>query len=615
MDIPKSLVEDNLFYHSLANARQQNYHQDAITQTDAFQTHLCEVHRVTHDVIEGYRNYNLHDLIEEENETCQVETAMESSNDESGNTENGEIVAIAEAGEKTEVPARKTSEEKHLRDKDEGKSSSKESDVDSGCGSSCHEIYATETSITHAQLSVSSLVYCHAQRAEEANEGEFLRKNSATFFESKGIETKTELVNELCSSPDSSSNESPDTRKSGDETNTFEELIQLAKDGMSTLARKRVDNSGKKNKSSDCLQANLPDLGHSDDQNTSKDTNDEPRNKLEASLKSRIDSNVCPDANQVDDGIKRASSTSLCSGDYAETAEALQCKPVGKQSDISPGLGNPLSCATMSTNNSNAKGSQPGTSTNKRLHSTSSGAYVVEIPTIAFESESETASNSLEATAKYREEHCLVSPRVTLCQKDSNQLAKEDCSMPTESDSNDTQKAETFTKRHHLPLRIQDSLLISPNAITEKTNRPRSMVLPSHIENNNRDEPVYDLKVPSLETLQVPSRGQNTGRIRSFSATIRRKWSFRERTSSDDLDLEKQCPVDGKNKKLKGFRSFRINRRKKTKALKKDEISRSTGCLSDSKKYQSTIDKIFHENTGSALFNDVPFTIPEISEQ
>ncbi|XP_028393319.1 uncharacterized protein LOC114517714 [Dendronephthya gigantea] len=431
------------------NARHQNYHQDAITQTDGFQTHLCEVHRVTHDVFEGYRNQDLHVLEEEENETCQVETATESSNNKSGDTENCEMVAVVEVGKKTEVPVRKTSKEKHIQDKDEGKSSSKESDVDSGCGSSCHEMYTTEPLIAHAQLSVSSLVYCHAQRAEEATEGEFLGKNPASFFESKGVEKKAEFGHELCSSLDGGPTQQQEIKNEpGDEANTFEELIQLAKDGMSTLARKRVDNSGKKNKSSDSFETNTPGVRHSDDEITSTVKNDKPRIKLEESFKSGIYSNVCPD-----DEIKRAASTSSCFGDYPKTVKALQCKPIERQFDVSSALGITLPCATTGETNLNAEGSHSGVSVDEPLHSTtmvgknsSSGAYLVEIPTITFESESETASDSLRTTTEFPEKHCLASAQDTSRQEDSKQLEKEHYDKPTVCDLKDTQKSETFEK-------------------------------------------------------------------------------------------------------------------------------------------------------------------------
>jgi hypothetical protein len=172
------------------------------------------------------------------------------------------------------------------------------------------------------------------------------------------------------------------------------------------------------------------------------------------------------------------------------------------------------------------------------------------------------------------------------------------------------------SKQGHMPLRIQESLLNNGQVIIDKPARPKSMVLPSTNENNQVGKAMYGLKVTSLETLNLPSHGQapdHTGRMRSFSAVVRRKLSFRERSNSmDEMDNDGQ--TEAKNKKLKGFRSFRLNRKKKTKALKSEEGSQSTGGLSDSKKYLSTIDKIFHENTGSAIFSDVPFTIPEISE-
>ena len=634
---------------SLAHTRQQTYHQDAVTQTDGFKTHLCEVHRVTHDITEDCSNHDLHHLddeldticenevqtcqVEAENEvqTCQVEATTEISNNESESTETSPTLV----GGQPNAPDRKTSDEKYLQGK-EGKSFSKESDVDSGCGSSCHELYATEPQITHAQLNVSSLVYCHAQKTEANEKDKFLDKVSGTPHESKELEksgssltgkipceTKTQRV---------SKEQWSEFQKSEAAGDSFEELIKLAKDGMSTLARKRVDDGGKRNTISDCFQAARPVDNICKTRDASTNTDEALSN--EKSLDLRTESQLCIDARKVDSGVKSASSASFCLDGINNIGEILQSEE--NQSD--PPTGKTLLSATTENHMQQSidkishwatTGNQSDMPTGKIAHNTttdkqldkstsSAATCLVEIPIIAVDNSLETASENPELPCSTEDSLCHDMQLVNKDQCKQPQSSQEDmnktCCNNGET-SHSSQKAVTFDKPHHMPLRIQESLL-NNGQIPEKSNRPKSLVLPSASENNKTGKAVYGLKVPSLETLNLPSQtADHTGRIRSFSATIRRKLSFRERSSPDDTDIEKQGEVEPKSKKLKGFRSFRVNRKKKTKALKSEEISHSTGCLSDSKNYSSTIDKIFHENTGSALFSDVPFTIPEISEQ
>ena len=602
---------------------------------------------MTHDIIEECSDHDLHHLDDETEEDNRKNTKNESGSRKNKQTlVEGDVIA----------PDRKTSDEKNLQGKEEGKSSSKESDVDSGCGSSCHEIFAAEPHTTHAQLNVSSLVYCHAQKTNTIETEKNINKVSGRSFESKEIknlsisvptnaphETNTDVCDGVVEGPSSNKYESQ-FQKSGD---SFEELIQLAKDGMSTLARKRVDNYGKKNKISDCFQASSVDNScRTQDKSTS--TNDE-------NIHSRIASQRGFDARKVDAGVKRIPSASLCSDDTNSMGKILYRSVEENQSDTSISkfshyntteshsdkiMGTILRCYTeenqpdtpiivgktllektpenctgksmdKTLHNANIEkqyGETSRTTDNKPDKASSPVTCAVQMPTTVLESDPITANNTSETTAEHlealrlKDDHTTSSHDKEYKDDPTHEINLQTCNNNEDSLSC-TQKAVTFEKHHHKALRIQESLLNS-SQIIEKKNRPKSLVLPSASEQNKTDTKMLGLKVPSLETLHLPSQtSDQTNRARSFSATIRRKLSFRER--SDDMDKMN-------NKKLKVFRSFRVNRKKKTKA---EETSQSTGCLSDPKQYLSAIDKIFHENTGSAIFSDVPFTIPEISEQ
>lgn len=616
---------------------------------------------MTHDIIEECSDHDLHH-VDDETDTCENEANRRDTNNESGSTKNGQTLVEGDAI----APDRKTSEEKYLQGKEEGKSSSKESDVDSGCGSSCHEMYAAEPHTTHAQLNVSSLVYCHAQKIDAIEAEKIINKLPGRSLESKVLqdisiaaasnvphETDRNFCDGVVEEP--SSNEfGSEFQKSGD---SFEDLIQLAKDGMSTLARKRVDNCGKKNKVSDCFQASTVD-------DNSRRTQDKSTSTVDESIHSRTASQLGLNARKVDSGVKRISSASLCSNDTNSMGKILHRSVEENQSDTSISkfshyktaeshsdkiMGTILRCY--------AEESQPDTpiivgktlhekipenctdkSTDKTLHSanienhyadtsrtttdnqpdkaSSPVTCIVQMPTIVLESDPIIANNISDTTAEHLEALCLQDNQNTLSHKEYKDNLTDEITLQTSNNNEDslssTQKAVTFENNHHKALRIQESLLNSSQII----DRPKSLVLPSASEQNKTDTSMFGLKVPSLETLHLPSHVQTsdqTNRTRSFSATIRRKLSFRERVSSDDIDVETHGHMT--NKKRKVFRSFRVNRKKKTKASKAEETSQSTGCLSDPKQYLSTIDKIFHENTGSAIFSDVPFTIPEISEQ
>ena len=443
---------------------------------------------------------------------------------------------------------RKNSEEQALQSK--GKSFSKESDVDSGCGSSYHEMRATESQLTHAQLSITTLANCR-DKGVQGNDLEPCEKHGPEIISNEKL--------------------SQEFRKSEVDPDSFEELIKLAKDGMSTLARKRVDgDKNNKKTASCCFQANTGNDNVADTQ----------------------DSGICLDARKVE--VKCASSTSLCLEQNTNMGEILHYT---------------------------ANGALPS-------NSASSATCVVEIPTIVVESESGTVDNVLETKRENAVQARCSQTQDPECY--NTQVNIEKCSQggpqnepsltyTDEDELRSKQKAVSFDEPNDPRLAIEQRFV--NNGVTE---RPKSLVLPS-ASTNETNGVMHGLKVQSLETLNLPNShvesAKHHGRIRSFSATIRRKISFRERISSDDMDIEKQAPgqdpVVPNSPKIKGFRSFRMNRKKKNKPLKNEELSQSTGCLdgSNSNKYLSTFDKIFHEHTGSMMFSDVPFTIPEISEQ
>ena len=283
---------------------------------------------MTHDIIEECSDHDLHHLDDETEEDNGKNTK-----NENGSRKNKQTLVEGDAI----APDRKTSGEKNLQGKEEGKSSSKESDVDSGCGSSCHEIFAAEPHTTHAQLNVSSLVYCHAQKINTIETEKNINKVPGRSFESKEIknlsisvpsnaphETNTDVCDGVVEGPSSNKYESQ-LQKSGD---SFEELIQLAKDGMSTLARKRVDNYGKKSKISDCFQASTVVDNSCRTQDKSTSTNDE-------NIHSRIASQQGLDARKVDSGVKRIPSASLCSDHTNSMGKILYRNVEENQSDTS----------------------------------------------------------------------------------------------------------------------------------------------------------------------------------------------------------------------------------------------------------------------------------------
>ena len=612
--------------------RQQTYHQDAITHTTGINSHEYGIHQVTYDITEDCSNHNLHHLEEDElnsnckNETFQVKVINEISSKQNGSTETEQTIVEKQS----DTPGRKTSEEKYIKGKEDGKSFSKESDVDSGCGSSCHEI-ATEPPITHAQLNVSSLVF-QAQKME-ATENRFLDKVTGIVFDSKELEntetsstskvlqeTKTEIA---LRDPNEEWSEFQKSQFAANDS--FEELIKLARDGMSTLARKRVRTDGNRNKISDCSRAttSVDNLSRTHDTSTNTDA------KTDENLDLNAESQLSLDACKVDSGVKFASSTSSCLNDTDNTSKTkiLRCTDTPNQSDTS--IDKTLDATTTETHTEKSMEqslhcaiteNHPGIDVNEISHTTAddppdrlaSSTAAVEIPTITLETELGAVEHLSKKTSEKNQVSCAGED---LFHHDTP-VNNDQCAQGNFHEEIDKSNNGDMTnsKQSHL-VRLRESLLNNSQTITEKSARPKSMVLPSTNGNNEVDKTIYGLKVTSLETLNLPSQGQppeNAGRIRSFSATIRRKLSFRERGRSDEMDIDGQ--IEANNKKLKGFRSFRMNRKKKTKALRSDEASQSIGSHSDSNKYVSTIDKIFHENTGSAIFSDVPFTIPEISE-
>ena len=612
----------------LARTRQQTYHQDVITQRAGINNHKCEVHQVSYDITEDCSNHNLHHFEEEEldtnckNETCQLKVINEISSKQNRSTETDQTIVEKQS----DAPGRKTSEEKYIKGKEDGKSFSKESDVDSGCGSSSHEIHATEPPITHAQLNVSSLVF------QATEKDRFLGKVTGMVRDSKELEnTQTSLPNKVLQETKTEvelrdpNEEWSEFQKSQFANDSFEELIKLAKDGMSTLARKRVNTGSNRNKISDCFQATTP----VDNTPRTHDTSMNTDAKKDDSLDLNTESQLSLDARKVDSGVKLASSTSSCLNDADNTSKTkiLHSTDTPNQSDTSIGetldattteihteksMEQPLHCAITENHHGIAVNEISHTTANNQPNRFASSTTRVEIPTLTLESELGAVKHLSEKTT---ENNQISSTGEDLLHHDTP-VNNDQCEQGSfHEEINKSDNGDTTNSKQSQQVRIRESLLNNSQTIIEKPARPKSMVLPSTNGNNEADKALYGLKVTSLETLNLPSQGQppeHAGRIRSFSATIRRKLSFRERGKSDEMD------IDGDNepnhKKLKGFRSFRINKKKKTKALRPDEDSESIGSLSDSNKYVSTIDKIFHENTGSAIFSDVPFTIPEISE-
>ena len=630
-DVVFTIPTENVFPKTCT--RQQTYHQDIISQTAGINSHKCEVHQVTYDITEDCSNHNLHHLEEEEelenkckNETCQVKVINEISSKENGSTETEHTIVQKQS----DTPSRKTSEEKYIKGKEDGKSFSKESDVDSGCGSSCHEI-TTEPPITHAQLDVSSLVF-QAQKMEATEKDRFLGKVCGKVRDSKELEnTETSLTNKVLQKTKTEialrnpNEEWSEFQKSQVANDSFEELIKQAKDGMSTLARRRVGTNENRNKISDYFQATPVD-----NPSTTHDTSTNTDAKKDENLDLNTESQLSLDARKVDSGVKFASSTSSCLNDTDNTnkPKILHYTDTPNLSDTSTdktldgttteiqtekSMEQPLHCAITENHPAVAVNEVSHTTADNQPDKLASSTTVVEIPTLTLESELGSVKYLSEKTTGKNQE-------ISCADEDSyhndTPINNDQCEQGNfHAETDKSKNGNTMNIKQSHQVRIRESLLNNSQTIIEKSARPKSMVLPSTNGNNEADKAMYGLKVTSLEALNLPSQGQppeHAGRIRSFSATIRRKLSFREKGKSDEMDIDEK--IDPNNKKLKGFRSFRMNRKKKTKALRSDEASQSIGSLSDSNKYVSTIDKIFHENTGSAMFSDVPFTIPEISE-
>lgn len=583
------------------DTRQQTYHHDALTRTNSFLTHVCKDH-VPHERLHIHHLEKKQETVYKK-ETCEMKATCETVTKESGSTE---TAPGKSTNHETGEPDRRASEEKYLPAKEEGNSTSKESDVDSGCGSSCHEICPVEPQITLAQLSISALSQCHAQKLNAIDKPKFLDRVSGVTAICSTDEIPSESKTEFCDGRDE---EWSEFQKS-EFADTFQELIKLAKDGMSTTARKRVDGSGKKNKITDYFQPL---------QNPCK-TKEVMRNKEKSldTISSITESVVSLNTSQTSTEVKCGASTSLCTYHANTKTEKERISDTEYMSDES--VATVTSTCTKNISHDAANGNQFDRHVNKVFHRTNTlnepdkpkrfeAKNATVIPTITLESE--TVGNLSEATREiYQDDSFCRQTQVV-----DNQPCLQDTSVidtNTTSKNGDPpyQKAVSFEKNNHKRLRIQESLL-TIGQIPEKADRPKSLVLPNEHKGNVK----YGLTAPSVEPLKFLHAGQTieqNGRMRSFSATIRRKLSFRDRSDPDDMDTEKHHQMEKKIKKLKGFRSFR---KKKVKAaLRNVEISHSTGHLPESKKYLSTVDKIFHENTENGMFSDVPFTIPEIPE-
>lgn len=478
----------------LVHTKQQTYHENT-QHVSHVSTHICEIHRVTDFVTYTVdkSNENRRELNEENNETIQ------------------------------------DGQSKHVKGRNR-KTVSNESDVDSGLGSSSHEINAGE--LTDGG---SNVAQCNVLNNEKAVD-----------------ESNTQVSNSTLFSIHQEQHDATD--------GSFEDLIKLAKDGMSISARERVDGLLK--------IAGRIEIA-------------EKVEKQEFPLSNMEITRWPSNSSRSEEAETRKNS--FCNGTFKEEKELDSISQSFELPD----------CTTKTT----------------RKAQMANEAHEDQVKKL--EKNIDVSCNITNTTINVRpvseDKNDFIDPRQQFSHEQHNEEKKK--RGIEQFDENAVKRQQHI----HVPLRIQDSkhktvknTRLVNSQIRDPNERPISLILPSSNEKAGNNT-LNGLGKPGREHLSSTigiSSGDN-GVIRFFSATIRRKLTREESAREDN------------SKKQAGFRSFRFNKKKKNhKSANIEELNQSSGMRSDNINYTSTIDKIMWERKVSActVFKDVPFTIPDITE-
>ena len=652
-----------------------------VVQMDGFVTHLCDVHRVNEDLPQHRLNRSQsldHDLsaLKNGDQNTSVEqpsnhklkqinvtekTEIQTKENELYSTSSDNVDELDTIRESTPPsPSDVIAQSENDGKIEVAPCTSKESDIenDSGCGSSIHEIPCAESSTGAARLSFKSLAGGNSASRNElcvTNTDETLSLScSSNSFENKTQDDYTECNSypKALARYENIVKRYSLKRRSQAEEDTFQRLIQLAKDGMSYEALKVFENF-------ECAMENAemntkPILSRSGSKvllasvDSSKELPDsEPSADIEDTTERNLPSgedgihviqsevNVSSRDNiegralmgnthaQVDSGVLPSSTSILLSEN--------------QQRSIDDG-DDSIESALSSSEPSKGQLSVDGTDSTRILPSPGLPVFNFTVPSVDVAtkaSENDTGKNKSAGEFQARKLKRRTKKQVsfeTLPAKEVGQHFAHDSSNGIKSLTCDKTSGfiHEFTdivklERKKAFLSVESLATGYPldkgeqngtESSTRENSSEETQTIQSTFVQRTSAPKMYSLKVPSLETLHLPSQSSSNKyqkRTRSFSATIRRRLSFRSRQSSDDTDVESGSPEReaAKSKHLKVFRSFRVNKRTKSNSTDSQiwdlESNEANG-------YRPTFDRIFSEKTEEPIFSDVPFTIPEIGD-
>lgn len=648
---------------------------DHVVQMDGFVTHLCDVHRVNEDLPQHRLNRSQsldHDLsvlkngdqntsveqpsnhkLKKINVTEKTEIQAKENELYSTSSDNVDVVELDAIRESTSPSPSDVIASENDGKIDVAPCTSKESDIenDSGCGSSIHEIPFAESSTGVARLSFKSLADGNCASRNEPcviNNDETLSLScSSNSFENKADLTEWNSYPKTLAGYENIVKRYSLKRRSQAEVDAFQRLIQLAKEGMSDEALKVFENF-------ECAMENAeintkPILSRSDSEellasgDSSKELPDsEPSADIEDTTERNLPSgedgihviqsevNVSLHDNtegralmgnthaQVDSGVLLSSTNILLSenkqrsiDDGDDSIESALSSSKGRQLSVDgtdstrtlPSPGFPVFDLTVPSADVATKASENNTGKSK---SAGRGAGEFQARKLKRRTKKQVSFETLPAAKEVDSSNgtksltCDNTSGFTHEFTDVVKLERKKAFLSVES------LATGYPLDKGEPNRTESS--------TRENSSEETQTMQSTFVQRTSATKMYSLKVPSLETLHLPSQSspdKYQKRNRSFSATIRRRLSFRSRQSSDDADVESGSPERevAKSKHLRVFRSFRVNKRTKSNSTDSQiwdlESNEANG-------YRPTFDRIFSEKTEEPDFSEVPFTIPEI---
>lgn len=610
---------------------------------DGIVTHVCDVHRVNEDlhhhtinrsqtlehddlnVLENRENASIeqpsnHELKKINVTEKSASTDTEKKGNELYSTSSDNIRVDAIRGSTSPSPSDVSASENDGK-MDVAPCTSKESDVenDSGCGSSIHEIPCVAEPLTGiVRLSFKSLGGNTASRNELSVTNTDKRPSlscSSNSFENK---TLTEVTK--CNSypkaryKDIVKRYSLSKRRSQAEEDAFQKLIQLAKEGMSDEALKVFD----------CAMENAVNTKPILSRGGSKELLDSVGSSIELP-----DSAPSADGEEGIDVILSEVNLSLhdstggCalmgnthhqgdSGVLLSSTDVL----LSEKQQRSINDGDDSINSALSSERNKGQSSVDGTDSTRTLPSVFQLTTTSDVATKA--SENNTGRNKSAGEFQARKLKRRTKKQVSfesLPGRGVGQHPAHDSSNGVTCDKTSVklERKKTFLSVESLdteyPLDKGEANRIESSTRENGSEETQTMHSTSATK-------MYSLKVPSLETLQLSSQSSSEKyqkRTRSFSATIRRRMSFRKSQNSDDADVESGLSERdvAKSKQPKAFRSFRVNKRMKSSSIDSQIFDLESN---EANGFRPMFDRIFSEKTEEPAFSDVPFTIPEISD-